>query len=83
MYHRSRPVQYQPSCGTTCPALRLILDWLLASIHGLVLHPRLVLYIYNDTLILCDDFLFIFLFELQLCFKQGNVKCKLIARQGV
>ena len=37
---------YQPSCGTTCPALRWILGWSLASIHGLVLHPRLVLYIY-------------------------------------
>ena len=46
VYRRSRPAQYQPWCGPTGPALRLILGWPLASIHGLVRHPWLVLYIY-------------------------------------
>ena len=47
VYRRSQPAQYQPSCSPTGPALRLILGCLLAPIHGLVRHPRLVLYIYH------------------------------------
>ena len=43
LYRRSQPSQYQP----TGPALRLILGWPLASIHGLIHYPQLVLYIYQ------------------------------------